>query len=338
MDIQEYPKWIPNVLVLGPGGIKGYQILGALVRMYPRWLSEIDAIIGCSVGSIIALMICLGYNPNEIIEEGNKVDLFEDFKFSIIDFKDTVGILKHDMITSKLERIVKNKFAHDVTLKKLHDACDINFISVTLNKTKDEVEYINYKTHPDLSVVTAVLLSINIPILFEKMIFQGDTYIDGAFGNPFPIDILDEGENRILGITVETSSSIRSKSDDMISYIYGIFNSTIIQLKKRIIKSASSRCKILSLDCTILDMSGFSVKQSDKKEMLRKGFNEASDFIDCLIQEELGVKNETMNEFEIVDNTITKETDYIYIDKTKNNSEIFDDIIQLKTNGRRKNV
>ena len=76
-------------LVLGSGGIYAFTILGALKYLeennyYKR--TEIRNILGASVGSLLGLFISLGYELDEIIELGMKLDLFKLLNLIVISF------------------------------------------------------------------------------------------------------------------------------------------------------------------------------------------------------------------------------------------------------------
>ena len=72
-------------LVLGSGGIYGFTILGALKYLednnyYKR--TELNNILGASIGSILGLFITVGYELDEIIELGMKLDFFKLLNFN----------------------------------------------------------------------------------------------------------------------------------------------------------------------------------------------------------------------------------------------------------------
>ncbi|GAH01238.1 unnamed protein product, partial [marine sediment metagenome] len=59
--IPKKEEWKPNILVIGPGGIKGFYYCGALLSLDSGGiLSDVDTIVGCSVGSLIGLLLISG--------------------------------------------------------------------------------------------------------------------------------------------------------------------------------------------------------------------------------------------------------------------------------------
>src|SRR3972149_10640295 len=91
-DTKQKYQWIPRVIVIGPGGIKGLKILGFLSPIEDSGLLEyLDTYCGVSVGAVISLLIICGYQIREIVGEAAKLDLFKEigaFNFkSIIENK-----------------------------------------------------------------------------------------------------------------------------------------------------------------------------------------------------------------------------------------------------------
>lgn len=362
---KEYPnKWIPNVLFLGPGGVKGYQIIGALIKFYPTYLVELDTIIGCSVGSIIGMMLCLGYEPREIAKKGKEFSIFDFFQFtSFQDILNKKGLIDPNRIKEKLIEIVAAKAVSNVTLKDLYNICGVEFISVISYKDESRAEYASYKNFPNALVTDIVFQSMNLPFIFHKDMFNGRVCVDGAFTDPLPLHLRDFGDNRILSISVDSEDSIDDDSNNeisMLKYIYQVMILPIVSLKKISIKNASSRCKILDMKCKVTDMSGATVKQDDKIAMLKDGFEGAENLLNKLINQEDNFVSKENNicKFEVVTKEsvvmeespkpkkniiITKpnfnkkkkvsnpipqvDTDFLIIEKTQQNEEIFDDVI-----------
>ena len=71
-------SWKPRVLVLGPGGIKGFAILGCLALLEDNGLfNETDTYCGVSIGALICLLMVAGYEIREIIGKAALLDIFK---------------------------------------------------------------------------------------------------------------------------------------------------------------------------------------------------------------------------------------------------------------------
>lgn len=298
--------WKPNVLCLGPGGAKGFNHLGALLALEERnFLSDVKNIIGVSIGSIIGLLITLGYKSKEIIGIANCTEMF----YSINDigsdgskilfglsgphsFLDNMGFLSHDPIRQHLSKYIKDKFPtypSIPTLKQLYMATGIQFTTVSFNLYHDQnfsgTQYFNHITSPNMSCLDAVLCSMNIPVLFQKLNIGNGLYIDGAFGDSYPIDYYDNDENaKILGLYIVEHASIQSLHPqptlgNILTYINMVISSSMDENRIKKIQHASERCKHLRLVSRCGNISGFQLQSLEKAIMIKDGYDTAVQFL-----------------------------------------------------------
>jgi len=199
--------WKPEVLVLGPGGMKGFLELGTLYFLEEKnFFSEVTTFVGVSVGAIISLMMVCGYKVIEIIAESADTNIFNDLSsVSLRDTQDKLGLVSSAPIKRKLVKMVLKKFGYIPNLKQLYEITGLKLVCVTANLDKETAEYMSYETEPHLPVVDAVMYSMNIPIIFYKLKYMGCVYVDGALANPYPVDIFDDGKTAILGLYIEST-------------------------------------------------------------------------------------------------------------------------------------
>jgi predicted acylesterase/phospholipase RssA len=271
--------FFPDVLVLGPGGMKVFLELGALLKLDSvDMLKNVHTYIGCSIGSLVALLLVSGYKPIEIINDLFGENIAEIFSFSNIEliWKNS-GLLDPKTIEERINSKILEKFGKIPTLEQLYYFTGLNFISVTLNITKDQVEHLSKDTEPGLSCVKAVMMSMNVPGIFYQIVYKNCFYIDGALGNPYPIDIMDDGRNKILGISVVEKNDF--STDIHVQYIFKIIYSSMNQLKIRIKNECSPLCQHIELLSPWLDTFGVTLNKDNKIQMILIGYREAEKFI-----------------------------------------------------------
>jgi len=276
-------SWYPDVLVLGPGGMKGFLELGALIRLVKSgYLNKVNTYVGCSVGAIIALLLVAGYTPTEIVSDAADGDIFHDItNIRISDIRDNTGLISNKNIRDKLSERLRDKFGFVPSLQQLYLATGLVYVAVTLNLDNDRTEYLDKDSEPHLSAVDAAMLSMNIPFLFYKLKYKGCVYIDGAFGNPYPVDLYDDSKTNILGIYITTKETINKVTSDssLFRYLYKVVNSSMTQIKLRIQNSCSQHCKHISLNSPSLDITGLTFNNDIKAQMLIIGYQEADNFL-----------------------------------------------------------
>jgi len=271
--------WKPRTLVLGPGGIKGLMILGCLSPLEDDGLlSDIDTYCGVSIGAILSLLLLVGYKVRDIVANAMDLDIFKDL--FCIDLKKALkhrGLLSNEPARQKLSQFVLNKLGSIPSLHDLYMMTGKSLITVTLNVTDNQTEYFTPLTRPTTSCIDAVMYSMNVPfVYYQLMDSRGKTMIDGAFGNPYPIDYVDNNNTDVLGIYIET---IYNASSSTIDYLHQLLESTMIQKRQESIRNASSCCRHIGLSSTILDFTGLTLSMTNKAKMLVTGYNAGRTFL-----------------------------------------------------------
>jgi predicted acylesterase/phospholipase RssA len=288
-DIRSRFSWTPELIVLGPGGVKGFLELGALLVLEKHgWLDEVHTFVGVSVGAIIGLLLTCGYRVSEIIAEAADTNIFQDLStVSLADIRGNVGLVSNEPIKKKIREQIIEVYGHVPTLHQLYLYTGIRFVAVSHNLDKEQVEYLSYETEPDMSCIDAVMLSMNIPLLFYKLKYKGCVYIDGAFGNPYPVDHYDDGETQILGIYIRSTSPQEKEPTDSSTtmYVHKTIQATMNELRRRIIEMTSSRCRHIELKSPTVDSTGLSVNADLKADMILSGYRIASEFIQGCLKE-----------------------------------------------------
>lgn len=177
------PKKIKLGLALGSGGAKGFAELGA-IRAFEENGIVFDVIAGTSIGSILGAFYADGYSST---------DMFELFKR--INFSEIVSLPKVvNMDTSDLYKVIDQTIGGlDITELKKPYAC----VATNLD-TGDEFVF------EKGSVAKAVCASSCIPPFFKPIIIDGVRYIDGAFTNSVPADLVKKmGADFIVGIDLK---------------------------------------------------------------------------------------------------------------------------------------
>ena len=277
---QASDNWNPTILVLGPGGIKGFMELGALTKLSEKnILDNIETYFGVSVGSIICLLKIVGYTYPEIAEIGTNLNLFNGWED--INFKEILennGLIAHEKLRGFLSNLVVAKIGRLPTFQQLYIITNNKLKVVAYNLTRTETCYFDHISHPDTPVIEAILASCTIPILFYKFKYNNEYYCDGAIGNPYPINIVDDGETDILGIYVTSSSDINNQLD-LSWYLDKVVSATMSEYRKHLIEQSSRKCKHLKLLSDMQDITGLSLNDDEKVDMFMYGYDAAHTFL-----------------------------------------------------------
>ena len=361
--------FLPNTLVLGPGGLKGFLELGA-IKFFEHigFIDNVNTIVGVSVGSIIGLLLICGYTVDEIVKEAIGVELLQDFSsLDIKKIQEKLGLFDNEVFRKLLQKLVRIKYGMIPTMKQLYDATGIRFAVIAYNSSKEQTYIITAKSDPNLECTEATMLSSNIPFLLYQLKYKDDVFIDGAFGNPYPIDLYDSfPESLTLGIYIEGAGVDPSNhGDNLFPYVNRVIHSSLNELRKKIIATSSNRCFHVELK-TLPSKSDFQFSKEERIKMVNHGYmtakriycekfnlpfdkdkdkdkdenhqeqNQVQDQEQFQEEEEIPVivpisrdKNENENENEDQEK---KEGNYVYVPITPQLDEIMKDLSKLNTN------
>jgi NTE family protein len=204
-------------LVFKGGGIRGIAYLGAVEELERLGhMEKIQRVAGSSVGAISALMVSLRLPAKEIKA------LFDTLDFSRIPQTRTEeqpsSILTRLEVATCSQRLLRNfgwysseyfyNWLKDIIAEYTDSNPDATFSDlrqkgyrdlyvVVSNMTKRRAEVMSVGSTPHIAVADAIRMSMSIPLYFEALHFDGETfgkgdlYVDGGLFNNYPVDIFD---------------------------------------------------------------------------------------------------------------------------------------------------
>lgn len=190
-----------KVLCLDGGGIRGLytiKVLEYIEREYNLKICEyFDLIIGTSTGSIIASLLSLGYNLEEIYT------IYEEYGKEIFKFSSNKGIISPRYDINILYKIVE-KYLGD----KDYESLKTNIIIPTVNISKAKIELIksenelNKNKKKRFKLLNAVVASCSAPIYFSPHKVDNEFYVDGSLAHNNP-SLLALSEGCLKGYKLE---------------------------------------------------------------------------------------------------------------------------------------
>jgi predicted acylesterase/phospholipase RssA len=209
-------------IILSGGGVKGIAFIGAIKALEQKKLiSELNTLVGVSVGSIISLVLVLGYTSSEMSMILKNMPLVFHDDISILNIFSTYGVNNAQSLTHFIKQMFTYKnIDPDITFFDLFNITNKDFIVVVTNLSKYRTEYLSYKTAPDLKVIDAIRMSINIPLYFDAIKYNNDYYIDGGVTDNYPVNPLFSNGEPMLDIDKSDTIVIKLTSDVELSYAH----------------------------------------------------------------------------------------------------------------------
>jgi predicted acylesterase/phospholipase RssA len=278
----DIPKLYPiyDTIVLGSGAVKGFELMGSLQYLYDtKRIVQKPKFVGTSVGSILAYLLAIGYTPIEIVGELHVADWLEKTgkTYDMSNVLNGKGISTFIYVQEALEQLTLAKVGRFLTMKQLFERTGIELYVCTYNITECCIEYINHTSHPDLNCITALRMSSNIPLLFDRFKYDNAYYIDGAFGDSFPIMKGVEIGKNVIGLHIAVHKDVLKDdpSAGLVSYLGKLFAFPMMEKIKSDVSQAINTDRVDIIELISNDISTllqFSVGKIDRLKMFRFGY------------------------------------------------------------------
>ena len=196
------PKKIKIGLALGSGGAKGFAHIGALKAFEENGI-EFDVVAGASIGSIVGAFYSAGYSATDIVELLKRVD-FDEIKNLFMLNMDTFGLF------NVIDRSI--------------GSMDIEELPKPFRAIATELESGDEHVFDKGSVAKALCASSSMPPFFKPVLIDGVRYVDGAFTNSIPADVVKGlGADYVIGIDLST----RDSKPSLLSKIFPTYKSKV---------------------------------------------------------------------------------------------------------------
>jgi NTE family protein len=279
-------------LVISGGGPTLVQALGAIQHVEQQKfidLSNIETIYGTSAGAILGTLICLKFDWETINDYIIKRPWHEVFPINIQKIFD--AYTKKGIFDIKtVEKIFKPLFsakdlALDINLEDFYNysKIELHFFAFDINDFK--IDDISYKTHPNISVITALQMTCSLPVLVAPVCIENKCYIDGGIVCNYPLNKCLElyNQDEILGIKNQydknDSNRVDSNStmlDFLMSFVFKMIQNMDTGDKQTSIKNEII-CKADFLSIDYLKTALYSMDV--RKELFDSGTEFAKEFL-----------------------------------------------------------
>jgi predicted acylesterase/phospholipase RssA len=189
-------------LVLSGGGHTMFHYMGIfkilLEKNYIN-LHDIKSIYGTSSGSIISVMLCLGYEWEDLVDYIIRCPWEKKLKVGVdkaINIFENNGLYDEMLFHNIFKPLLNGKnLKLDTTLEEFYVFSNIELHIYTFELNEFISVDLSYKSHPNLKLIDALRMSCSIPLLIKPICQDGKCYIDGGVQANYPVNICLQNEN-----------------------------------------------------------------------------------------------------------------------------------------------
>jgi len=293
-------------LILSGGASKCIVYVGAIRALADlHMLEHIEHFAGTSGGALLVSLLVLNYSIDEIEElyyKLNLKDLIDIKGDSILRFFNDYGLDSGNTFIHLIKIVIKKKTGNaEITFKELYELTHKHLIITGTCVEKECVEYFNHILTPDMPVYLAIRISTCIPFVFNRVVYNNYTYIDGGFIEYFPIHYFSNiSESLALGIennSLHDTVLISSIENYVYKMLCGLYRAN----QENVLHTCTDNTIIYKTDINGLDVLDIETK----KNIITYGYAQTNNyFADTIIKNKLDsiinliIKNEHENEHE----------------------------------------
>ena len=282
-------------LVISGGGPSGIKSLGILKELWDQsfWnITDIKTIYSTSAGSLISLLLILETDLNTITNyvlnrpwhEAYPIDISQ-----IFDMYKNKGFYGNNITEIFFKPFLDSKdLPLTITMQELfeYSGIELHIFSLEINDFK--IADISHKTFPNLSVLTAIHMSIAIPIVIAPVCLENKCYIDGGMICNYPLQYcLDQDPkpdiNEILGLRNHAQnefSNINTEST-ILDFLIHFTNKILYQVDTELIQLIISNEVIYNSDyLTLQTLSNALYSSTVRKELFNDGIQLGKQFLE----------------------------------------------------------
>lgn len=241
-------------LVLSGGGAKGFAHVGVLKALDEFGLKP-DIIAGTSAGAFAGVLYADGHSPDEIISFFKERKFQEFAEFGI----PKAGFFKSTRFHSFLKTHLK--------------ARNFDELEIPLRAIATDIEKGEMKVFKRGDLVSSVIASCTVPLVFSPIEIEGSHYVDGGLLKNFPVSVIRKECRLIFGVNVSPirpsifKNSMKYVAERAFHYMS---SSNTIQDRKS--------CDYLLESADLTSYSMFDLEHVD--EIYQTGYRLAKDYLE----------------------------------------------------------
>lgn len=271
-------------LVISGGFMYGLSFIGSLKYLDElNILKRINDYYGCSIGSVLSLLLCLNYSIDEII------NFSINFNFKIVinnnnylkNLINNYSIGNSEIFINIIKSfLIKKNIDKNITLLDFYKKTNKKFNCLTFNMSKKNEEIINYITYPNMKVWEAIYCSCALPILFNMYKYNNNYYCDSGIFNNIPINYIKQNDlKKTICISLDINKTDMNINDlinkKSLKNLYNLLLELLIYYinkDKQLNKNLYKNIIWIDLD-NINSIVNVNLSKVEKTIILKKGYN-----------------------------------------------------------------
>lgn len=224
-------------LILSAAGFRAFTFLGAIQAIRDANLHRsVRHVAGCSGGAIAAFAFCIDAEPRLIAarcaasvrDRTHGLHVVGPVRLSTLrEVWNAQGVAHPDHIERVLRDVMEDALTHRrMTLRDFAKATGRELALWVTNLTQGRGQALTLETHPELDVVTAILASLAIPLIYRPVVIDDDLMVDGAVTEFLPTSAFPTAHTEQV-LLVTLPPRVETPGPGMLNLMVAVFNASM---------------------------------------------------------------------------------------------------------------
>lgn len=272
---------MPCNLALGANYMPNIALLSAIGQLERLGLiPHIQNFAGCEGGAIIAALLAVGIPVAKIAERAISADFAKMMKsgtFAGRKFTKKHGLVNGKRFVAAFKGILSAEdVAPEITLKELHEQRGgrVAFAAVRVSDTR--LQYIDYRTNPDLPLWEAVRAAVSIPTVMQPHKIGNELYISAGTVVGLPMDAFHYNDaanpinQRTIGL-LAVCDGISAKPKGGLGATLAAALDCALSTAQRMSIDEQDRARTVVIDCGKMSSLDFTLSEQQRRELMDIG-------------------------------------------------------------------
>lgn len=271
--------------LFGGGAIRGAAYAG-VVRALEELNIHPQNIAGSSVGAVVAALLAIGCDANELkkVFLEVKFDLFRDFQFTL---GPTLALSKGELFLEWMRELIEKKYYGSKYQKGMNKAVtfkdiDKNLIIITTDLSNFECKEFSKFETPDFEIATAVRISCSMPGLMKPVEYNNTKLVDGDLQKSMPMwklsNHLPIEEERVLEFRLE--GDYEGSDRNALDYMNTIYSCITSMGTSFITETYGNKDKFdyIVINTGNVIVVDFNYPKEKREELIESGYNQTMNY------------------------------------------------------------
>lgn len=277
-----------HTLVLSGGGLRGFSYIGTLKALEEYGIVQnIQTLVGCSIGAVMAAIIAVGYTSEELYDFILNLEYDKLKDLNLLGYLENFGMETGTKIQQFLRLLLKKKTQiEDITFQQLYQRTGKKLIINATCLNEHRVEFFDHEKSPGMSVALALRMSISLPFIFSPIKYQNKYYVDGGLLDNFPIHLFMD-QRKVLGIRLPNSIESYTNINNLEEYLYHLWGCVYTEIAKTKISNLKET-NIIDLPINWIHALQLHVTQKERIKLYKQGYKFTKKYLKKKIQSQQG--------------------------------------------------